>query len=133
MAFTWYYDEQIITTNAATAKASPATTTITQADWYVNRIKIRWPNGHNGQTGIYIAKAGIPIIPFVSPPVFMVANDDEEWFEVGEEMQGGLQAVTYNTGVFSHGHYLRIEYVPIGQWVGQGVSVPNIQPITQKA
>lgn len=129
MPFAWNYDEQVVTTPAGTAKTSPQITAITQQDWYVNRIKIRWPAGHNGLTGIYLAKSGAPIVPLVVQPVFIVANDDEEWFEIGDEMQGGLQAVTYNTGAFSHGHYLRIEYVPIAQWLGQAPVVPNIVPI----
>lgn len=126
----WYYSEVSVQTGpVGSTAANPLVTAITLPDAYVNRIKIRWPEGHNGQTGIYIAKAGKPIIPFSFPAVYFLGNDDEEWFDVGDEMQGNLSANTYNSGKFPHTHYLRIEYVPMAQWIGQSVSVPNLRAI----
>ncbi|HEY1198746.1 MAG TPA: hypothetical protein VGG32_08490 [Thermoplasmata archaeon] len=125
MPFVWYYAEQVVTTPAGTAIATPQQTTVPLQDSWVNRIKIRWPEGHNGLTGIYVTKSGLPIIPFGSPPTFITANDDEEWFDVGDEVQDGLVVVTYNIGIYPHGHYLRIESVPIGQWLASGPETPN--------
>jgi hypothetical protein len=133
MARDWYYTEAPVTTVAGTAIATPLTTAVTLQDSFVNRIKIRWPEGHNGRTGIYLAQQGSAIVPYGTSPTFIVANDDEEWFAVGEEVQGGLQAVTYNTGVYPHTHYLRIEYMPISQWQGEEAIVPNIQAIPSPA
>jgi hypothetical protein len=126
MPFVWYYTEAVVTTPAGTSKTSPQSTAVVLPDAYVNRVKVRWPEGHNGQTGIYVLKSGVPVIPFGVPPVWIVANNDSEWFAIGDEVQDGFVVVTYNLGVYPHGHYLRIEYVPIGQWLGSGPEIPNL-------
>ena len=126
MPFTWYYAEQVVTTPAGTPSSAPQLTVVPLQDSWVNRIKLRWPEGHNGQTGIYVLKSGAPIIPFGAPASFIVANNDDEWYTVDDEIQDGLVVVTYNTGMYPHGHYLRIEYVPITQWLAGGVEVANL-------
>lgn len=126
MARIWYYDEQQVTTPIDTyTAASPLTTLITLPDIYINRLKIRWPKGHNGQTGIYMAQQGSAILPFATGD-FIVGTDDEEWFDIEDELQGGLQAVTYNLGQFPHSHWIRVEYMPIAAWNIDEVQIPNI-------
>lgn len=129
MAREWYYVEPVISTPKNTSSSAPETTAVSLVDSYVNRIKIRWPAGHNGLTGIYVEQAGVPVIPYGAPN-FIVATDDEEWYQVGTEVGSGLTVVTYNISImYTHSHYLRIEYLPIAAYQDLAVTTPAIVPI----
>lgn len=128
MARTWYYAEPSVVTPPNTSKSAPQVTPIPLEDSYIYRIKVRWPMGMCLLAGIHIDQNTSPIVPYGTPGTFMVGDDDEEWFEVGEEVQGGLMVTTYNLSVaYNHTHYLRIQYLPIAAWQASGVVVPAIQ------
>jgi len=116
----------IVTTPAGTAEASPQTTTLAVVNLRLLALEVTIPNGHAGLTGFAVEYGGTRIIPF-GVQEWLVGNSEAFAFTVGFDIgRTGLQVVTYNTGLFDHGHYLRLILTvirPRGR--GALVSVPT--------
>lgn len=107
------YIELDVTTPAGTAKAAAITTKTGIVNAVVNEIELLIPPGHQGLTGISVQWNGVGLVPFSQPPAFVVGDDYERAFTIGEQIGGGLVVVTYNTDtVFPHTHYLRFNVTP---------------------
>lgn len=114
-----------VTCPAGTAIATPLTTTPDLGDIWLDAIELRIPVGHHGLTGIYVANSGTAIMPYSSPPSFLVGDDERLSFDVGVEVDNLLQIVTYNTDIFNHTFYLRLSGQPMTlQQQGQTVAAP---------
>lgn len=82
-------------------------------DIWIDSIDLRIPAGHRGLTGIYIANNGTAIMPYASPPSFIVGDDDHYQFDVGVEVATQFQIVTYNLDVFAHQFLLKVSGRPM--------------------
>lgn len=92
---------------AGTTKASPLVTATTIPTGQVVRIEIDVPDGHARLTGIQLALAGGPYIPY-GQGAWLVGNDHNfEWDFVGLPDSGTWSAIAYNTDIYQHSFYLR--------------------------
>lgn len=109
------YEPFTITTPAGTTRAAPLLTALNTLNRYVRRVQLVIPYGHNGQTGFSIRKGNVTVLPWLSD--FIVGNDETLNFELPIEGGNDLKVASFNTGTFSHQHFLRLETTtdnPIG-------------------
>lgn len=97
-----------VTTPLQTLSSAPLVTSPMIGSIWIDSIEIRIPPGHRGNTGIYVANSGAPIVPYSQSPQFVIANDELLKWDVGVEVDTGLQIVTFNNDYFAHEHYVRI-------------------------
>lgn len=126
MALSVYYAENDITVPAGTVIAAPTSDTLNLGDIWVYNISVRIPPGHCGFTGLSVQQAGSYLIPFGMTLAYLIGNDDKLEFEIGVEIPGAFQFVTYNTDVLVHTFYIRIAYQPM---VALNNPAPVIVPI----
>lgn len=92
---------------AGTLSSSPQTTATTIPVGQVVRIEIDVPDGHARFTGIVLAVAGGPYIPY-GYRQWLVANGHTfEWEFAGLPDSGAWSAIAYNTDIYAHSFYLR--------------------------
>jgi len=102
-----------VTTPAGTPLAAPLTTRPGIGVIWIDSVELRIPIGHRGTTGIYIANSGSQLLPFSQTISWLVGDDERLVFDFGVQVDSGLQVVTYNTDLFDHTHYLRIQGRPM--------------------
>jgi hypothetical protein len=108
-----HYVEVNVTTPANTAVAAAVTTQTGITNSIVNAIDVLVPAGHAGLTGVSVRWNGVTIVPWSPTTAWVIGDDYEKEFQVGEQIGGGLVVVTYNTdAVFAHTHYLRFDVTP---------------------
>jgi len=97
-----------VTTPASTAIGAPQSTPLPLEDARLVQVTIIVPDGHAGLTGIRLLQASQQIIPW-SNLDYIIANNRIVTIPVDGEITGtGLVAVTYNSDVFIHNHYLEV-------------------------
>lgn len=96
-----------VTVPAGTAQASPLTVATTLPTGQVVRIEIDIPEGHVYQTGIFLAVAAGPYIPYGYRQWITGDGLNLGWDFAGLPDSGSWSAVVYNTDIFDHNFYLR--------------------------
>lgn len=98
---------------AGTAKATPVTRALAQANYEIESIDLEVPPGPSGLMGFYIALSGQQWIPW-EPGAYIVWNDRTENFPTENQVvNGGWQVVGYNTGAYDHTVTVRFHTNPI--------------------
>lgn len=96
---------------ASTTKANPLEVLTAFRVATVTRIEIDVPDGHAGQTGIFLAVAHGRVLPRTAGS-FLVANDSHLGWDVFEQPNSGAwSAFVYNTDLFDHSFYVRYSVV----------------------
>lgn len=101
------------TTPPATPDTTPLQTAVSLGDVVINQIHLRIPPGHAGLTGWQLQLSGNTFIPWGQSDGWIIGNDEYADFVINEENTTGLLIVTYNTGIYPHTHYVKIDYTPI--------------------
>lgn len=96
-----------VTTPTATPQTTPQSTAWDLGACVLERLDIVIPRGHSGLTGIHVDYQNVAIVPFDSPPTFLVGANETIPADVDFELGAPLTIVTYNTDSFAHSHYLR--------------------------
>jgi len=96
-----------VTVPLGTAQASPQTTSWSLGPVIVEQLEVMIPRGHSGLTGIHVDYQGVALMPFATPPTFLIASDETITVPVGLEIGAPLSVVTYNLDTFDHAFYLR--------------------------
>lgn len=110
-----------VTVPAGTVQASPVTVALTMPARVVRSVRIRFPPGPNGTTGIRLGAAGVQLVPW-NTGAWLVGNDEViDWPLEGQIDSGAWQAFGYNTGVNAHTVYVTfgLDMVPGAGGVGQ--------------
>jgi hypothetical protein len=121
-----------VTVAAGVAQAAPAATDISFNPGEVVGIEIDIPDGHSGLTGLQIASAHQPIIPFTAG-AFLIGNDDKiEWTMQGLPDTGNWQALCFNTDRFPHSFYIRFLVVELQRYAAtyEPAALPPLQLAT---
>jgi hypothetical protein len=106
---------------AGVAAAAPTSTDISFHPGDVVGIEIIVPPGHLGLTGIQLANAHTPIVPYTAG-AFIIANDEKiEWALQSGANAGNWQAITYNTDVFPHDFYVRFLVLELARSAGSSL------------
>lgn len=95
------------TVPAGTAIAAPQTTAWNLGNVDVETLEVMIPRGHAGLTGVHVDYQGVALLPFSSPPTFLVANDETITVPIDLEIGAPLSLVAYNLDVFAHAFYWR--------------------------
>lgn len=115
-----------VTVAAGTAQAAPTSTNMIFNPGDVVGIEIDIPDGHSGLTGLAIATAHQPILPF-SVGAWIIGNDDKiEWALYDLPDTGNFQAITFNTDIFVHSFYVRFLISDLHPAVGGGLLAPPL-------
>jgi hypothetical protein len=124
-----YVWQSAVTVAANRVATNPLKVSPLLGDIWLDKVHIRIPPGPKGNTGVSIVNAGVGIVPFGGNPTFMLADDELLEYDVGAEVNNGLQVWTYNTDVTAHTIQVR--------WIGRPMSVENLsstpQPISALA
>lgn len=101
-----YYTKSV-TTPASTLSTAPQQTVWPLIDGHLLSLEVLIPAGHAGLTGISVKAQGVQIVPWGTSE-FLVADDTTipVWLDY-DIANSGLVILTYNTGAYSHTHYLR--------------------------
>lgn len=98
---------QQVTVPAGTLQAAPQTTAWDLGAVIVEWVEVMIPKGHAGLTGVHLDYQGVALVPFATPPEFLVARDETVRVPVDLEIGAPLSVVSYNLDVFSHSFYWR--------------------------
>lgn len=112
---------------AGTAIATPTTTKPALGDVWLDSVELRIPVGHRGLTGVYVANNNTAIVPYSSPPTYLIGDDERLTFDIGDEVATQLSIVTYNTDVFDHTFYFRFSGRPMSV---QNAAASTLAPVT---
>jgi hypothetical protein len=101
------------TVPANTAKANPATVTLTVNPANVNKIRWRVPPGPRGNLGWHLSMGGVQVLPQVAGE-YVVADDEYDDWEIENLPDSGAWQLTgYNTGIYDHTVYLYFFTTPV--------------------
>lgn len=92
---------------AGTLQASPQTTSWDLGSVIVEWVEVMIPKGHAGLTGTHLDYQGVALVPFATPPQFLIARDETVRVDLGLEIGAPLSVVAYNLDVFQHSFYWR--------------------------
>lgn len=123
------YIARRILTPAGTLQTSPLITIQVLPRGTLEAVDLTIPPGHRGFTGFSLRLAGTTILPFSNPAAFIVADDLQETFVLGVEIDTGVTVQTYNIGQYPHAFYLRyrIRQVPVAAGVPAATIIPPNQ------
>ena len=120
-----------VTTPAGTPVNAPVVTALPLEDARISEIRIVIPSGHVGLTGIRLLQAQQQIWPWANSQ-YLVGNDRVVPVPFNADITiTGLQAQSYNTGTFTHHHYIEIVVIDAalpGTVAQAGQSDPLIVP-----
>ena len=117
------YVAQRVPTPPGTAQATPQVVVADLPHGILEAIDLTIPPGHLGFTGFSLRLAGVTILPYSNPGAFIVADNLQETFVLGVEVDTGVRVVTYNTGLYSHAFYIRYRIRQVG--------IVNALPVAQ--
>jgi hypothetical protein len=123
------YTPLTVTTPTGTTSTAPQSTPIDLGDVQLVQVELRIPPGHSGLTGVSVQYAGQSLVPWATEGGWIIGDDDLLSFDVGFEVGQGLTVVTYNAGTFTHSHYLRFLWQPLGADELTGVASTDLLPI----
>jgi hypothetical protein len=105
-----YFPLTIATPTTAT-KASPLVTTVNVPPAVLTEVYVLIPKGHAGQTGIQLSYSGQVIVPFrgATADQWVQGDDVSLTLPVSFPVSTNLQVRTFNTGRFSHTHFMRLK------------------------
>lgn len=109
------YISLTVTTPAATPQASPQSTPVVVGHVILVSVSILIPPGHVGVTGVQVDLAQEPILPWGRPQGFIVGDNFRDTYNIDIEVDTGLTVVTFNTGNYSHQHFLEFHVIDIAQ------------------
>jgi hypothetical protein len=125
-----------VTTPAGTPIGAPVTTPMPLEDAGLEALRIVIPAGHVGVTGIRLLRSGQQIFPWANLQ-YLVGNDRVVDIPFSDNITAsGLVAITYNTGTFSHNHYVEVvvkDLPVVNPALTSGQSVPAVLPVTAPA
>lgn len=121
-----------VTVPPGTLPSNPQVTPWVTEDNVIVSIELEVPPGHNGLTGIRIAKGGNQILPF-SAGTWIIANDYVHTYELRDQLPTSDMAIqAYNQGAYTHTFYLRMSvtnfYPPPAN---TGVTETDVLPLGQ--
>lgn len=123
------YVPQTVTVPANTAIASPTSTPTALGHCILDAVSVFIPSGHAGLTGLAIQLAGVHVVPFGDNTAYVLGNDSTDEFDLGVEVDTGLNVITYNIdAAFPHTFYLRFKCRDIPQ--AQQTTSTVVTPIT---
>lgn len=106
-------------------------TSVPIGDVWIDTVEIRIPRGHRGTTGIQLANSQTPFLPQGTTSLFILGDDEALTFDVGVEVDSGLEIVTYNQDVYNHTHLVRISGRPMVVQGGYPAATPtDVVPIS---
>jgi hypothetical protein len=94
-------------------------TPVALGDVLLESVDVMVPDGHAGTTQLWIVLAGVTIVPWelstgpLAGMAAIVGNNVTFHFDVGIEVDQGLEVMTINSDLNPHTHYLRFDYTPI--------------------
>lgn len=92
---------------ANTARAAALSTDVSFRPGVVVGVEILIPDGHLGLTGLQIATAHTPVLPYAVGQ-WIIGNDEKiEWALIEQPETGNWQAIAYNTDGFTHTFRIR--------------------------
>lgn len=101
-----------ITIAAGTLSTAPASQVVNTPVGTIRKVTVVVPPGPSGQVGFQLQLAGTPIIPYGGGPWLIADNYRDSWDIDQDVNPGQLALVGYNTDVFPHTIYTRLEWVP---------------------
>lgn len=96
-----------IATPAGTAIATPQTTVCTLGPCTIDRLELKIPSGHLGFTGLAVEYGGQRIVPAFQPSNWIIGDNDLLEYVLNFDIGASVNVKTYNTGNYTHSHYLR--------------------------
>ncbi len=98
---------------ANTPLATPNMLTVPIGWAWVWDIIVRVPAGSKGTTGYAFVNNNVGIAPWATPPSYYVGDNEENTYTIDAEMDAHTQLWGYNTDIYAHTFYWRIDYTPI--------------------
>jgi hypothetical protein len=102
------YFSHRVTTPVGTLRTAPMVTTLDVEDTVLTSVHLQIPSGHAGLTGFAMEFAGERFLPWSADDAWISGDDDNTDFDVGLNITGTLNVVTYNEGTFPHEHLFRM-------------------------
>lgn len=115
-----------ITAPAGTLSTSPLSVDTTVPVGQVVRIEIDIPEGHVYQTGLFLAVADGPYIPYGYRQYITGDGLSLGWDLAGLPDSGAWSAVVFNTDIFDHNFYLR--YFILDEYLLEQPAAPTPTP-----
>lgn len=117
-----------VTIPKATVIASPQITDVSSGDVGLLEVQCLVPPGPSGAVGWQLRLAGGVILPWQNTSTWIVADGQLLTFDVGLEVDSGLQVAAYNIGTFDHTLRFRLKVQDLV--TGQVSSGPQLLPLS---
>jgi len=102
------YIPTTVTVPANTPQSAPTSLDPGLGQVFLEEVQLYIPPGHGGLTGLAISLAGMHIVPYGGPNAYILGDGAGFTFDVGIEVDSGLNVVTFNADIaFAHLFYLR--------------------------
>jgi len=96
-----YYHQDIVVPAGTTIAAPVVVDSPTPAVELLS-VNVRVPAGHAGRTGFQVVLSQEAVIPYGSPPAWLILDNDEVVLNAGYNTDTSLSFVAYNLDVYDH-------------------------------